>query len=79
MGGDSASLIFADSPPSRVPVPSNECPRCGKVAASAGHTTFDEWLHCVETFRLNQQLTRWASEWDAAPPNSKVSLRPVPQ
>lgn len=79
MSGDSASWMSAESPPSRVLVAPNECPRCGKVAASAGHPTFGEWLNCVETFRLNQQLVRWAIEWDAVSPAAKDSDRLVPR
>lgn len=79
MGGDFARSNVAESPPLRVHLRPNECPRCGKIAAAAGHPTFDEWLHCVKAFRLDQQLSKWASEWDTVPLNSKVSIRPMPQ
>lgn len=63
MGGDSVHVNAAGSPPPPERVSTNQCPRCGKVAAAAGHPTLGEWEECVEAFRLRGQLTKWADEW----------------
>ena len=63
MGGDSVHTNVAGSPPQPEEVSANQCPRCGKVAAAAGHPTLGEWQECLDAFRLEAQMTKWTNEW----------------
>lgn len=66
MGGDFVHANAAESPPPREHVFASQCPRCGKVAAAAGHATFGEWLDCLDAFRLEARLAKWTEEWPAS-------------